>query len=404
MSSFTAEPQEQTPQPSIWRALATLLFARTILDTAYRAVYPFLPFIAFDLGVSVATAAQIVQLRNLLGFTAPLFGPFGDRYGRRVMMLAGMAIAAVMGLALYFVTSLWQAALVMTLMGFSTILYIPAQQAFFGDKVPYAQRGRIMALAEIAWSVSAIVGLPLVGIIVQAQGWRAGFVAIGIFSAVAFGLLWFTLPREKRKPQHAAHAMGSAYMQALRAPMALAVIVTTLLLAATNECINIVFAGWMNSTFGLDAAALGLMGAAIGGAEFVAQMTVALFVDRMGKWKMVAGGLVIGLIAYLALPFMNANALWGGAGVVLTFFTFELTIVAALPLMTEIAPHVRATLLSLGVAGFSLGRAAGSFVGPAVYEQYGFGATSFVAAAGIFVACVIWFLFVREKHPERGLA
>lgn len=392
-------PQTNAKVP-IGRSLVLLLFARTVLDTGYRAVYPFLPFIASSLGVSVTSAALIVQVRNLLGFTAPLFGPLTDRYGRRVMMLAGLAIMAATGVALYFVMSLWAAVVVMMLMGLSTILYVPAQQAYLGDNVPYARRGRIMAIAEIAWSLAAIVGLPLMGLVVQAYGWRIGFVAVGIFSLIALALLWFALPREKRTTPHVARAMGGAYLEALRAPMALAVIATTFLLAATNENINIVFADWMNTTFGLNAVALGVVGSAIGGAEFAAQMTVAVFVDRIGKWRMVAGGLLLGVLAYLALPFLGANAMSGGAGIVLTFFTFELTIVAALPLITEIAPNVRATLLSLGVAGFSLGRAAGSFIGPAVYAQYGFGAASFVSAAGIFAACVIWFFFVREKHPE----
>ncbi len=383
-----------------WRTLALLLFARTVLDTGYRALYPFLPFIAAGLGVSVTNAALIAQIRNLLGFAAPLFGPLTDRYGRRVMMLAGVAIMALTGVALYFVTSLWVAIGVMTLMGFASILYVPAQQAFLGDKVPYARRGRIMAIAEVAWSLAAIVGLPLMGLAVQAQGWRAGFVAVGLCALGALALLWVALPRDKQQPAQAARALRGAYRQALRAPMALAAITTTLLLAAANENINIVFADWMNVTFGLDAVALGLVAATIGGAEFIAQMTVALFVDRLGKWKMVAGGLALGALAYLALPFMGMNVWSGGAGIVLTFFAFELSIVAALPLMTEIAPAVRATLLSLGVAAFSLGRAAGSFIGPAVYAQYGFGATSLVSAAAILAASVIWFMFVREKSLE----
>ncbi len=391
---------QSAPRDFSWRTLALLLFARTVLDTGYRAVYPFLPFIASGLGVSVTSAALIVQVRNLLGFTAPLFGPLTDRYGRRVMMLAGLAIMALTGIALYFVASLWVAIVVMTLMGFASTLYVPAQQAYLGDKVPYARRGRIMAIAEVAWSLAAIVGLPLMALAVQAQGWRAGFIAVGVCALMALTLLWATLPRENRSPVQAAHALRGAYRQALRAPMALAAITTTLLLAAANENINVVFADWMNSTFGLDAVALGAVAAAIGGAEFIAQMAVALFVDRFGKWKMVAGGLALGALAYLALPFLGMNVWSSGAGIVLTFFAFELSIVAALPLMTEIAPSARATLLSLGVASFSLGRAAGSFVGPAVYAQYGFGATSFVSAAAILAASVIWFMFVREKSAE----
>lgn len=392
---------ETTPPPiTVWRSLAILLLARTVLDTGFRAVYTFLPFIAMSLGVPVTAAAQIIQVRNLTGFLSPLFGPLSDRYGRRVMMLAGLTIAGVLGVALFFVTSLWMAVLLFTLAGFSTILYIPAQQAFLGDNVPYRQRGRVMAIAEIAWSAAAIIGLPLVGILVQTQDWRFGFAMIGVFALLAVALLWFALPHEKRNPEHLTRTIGGSYGKALRAPMALATITTLFLLAATNENINITYAAWMNTSFGLEPANLGAVGLAIGGAELTAQLMVAFFVDRVGKWKMVAGGLALSVLTYLLLPFLGGNALLGALGVALTFCLFELSIVAALPLMTEIAPNARATLLSLGVAGFSMGRAVGSFSGPALYDRFGFGATSFVSAAGILIACLVWFFFVREKHTE----
>lgn len=395
--SSTLPPAQAPPRVSIWRSLVILLFARTILDTGFRAAYPFLPFIAAGLGVSVASAAQIIQVRNLTGFLSPLFGPLSDRYGRRAVLLTGLAISAVMGMAIYFVASLWMAIVVMTLMSVGVIMFVPAQQAFLGDNVPYARRGRAMALAEIAWSLAAIVGLPLVGFLVQTQGWRIGFAAVGVMAAVAFALIFFALPREQRNAAHAARAIRGSYLEALRAPMALAVISSVALMAATNEMININYAAWMTTRFGLDAVAMGGVGAAIGGAEFASQLGVAAFVDRIGKWKMVAGGLLLSGLAYLALPFLNANALMGVSGVVAAFFMFELTIVAALPLITEIAPNARATLLSLGVAGFSLGRAVGSFLGPTVYQNFGFGAVSFAAAAGIFAACAIWLVFVRER-------
>lgn len=312
------------------------------------------------------------------------------------MMLAGLAMTALMGIALYFVASLWMAVIVMTLMGFGTILFVPAQQAFFGDNVPYAQRGRVMALAEISWSLSAIVGLPLVGILVQTQGWRVGYVAIGFFAILAIATIWFALPLENRNAHHASRAIAGSFLEALRAPMALAILTTTFLLAAANENMNIVFGAWMHTRFDLDAVALGFVASAIGGAELVGELTSAAFVDRVGKWRMVGGNLALSVLAYVLLPFIGTNAIYATGGLVITFFLFEVAVVSALPLISEIAPNVRATLLSLSVAGFSLGRATGSFVGPAVFANFGFTATSFVSAGGILLTCLIWFLFVRE--------
>lgn len=397
MESVTSS---ETHPISIRRSLLVLLFARTILDTGFRIIYPFLPFVASDLGVTTASAAQIVQVRNLTGFLSPLFGPLSDRYGRRVILLVGLVISAVFGIAVYFVSSLWMAILVLPLMGFSTILFVPAQQAFFGDNVPYERRGRVMAIAEFSWAFAAIIGLPLVGILVQARGWRSGYVAIGILAALAFVLVAIVLPRQKQNAEHAARPMRGSYLEALRAPMALAVIAAEFLLAATNEIVNVNYAVWLSTSFGFDAVAMGAVASAIGFAEFGGDLSVALFVDRIGKWKMVAGGLVLSGATYLALPFMGQNAIWGIIGLVLVFFMFELTLVAAIPFIAELAPNARATLITLDIAGFALGRFLGSIVGPTIFESFGFAASSFVSAAGIFVACLIWFLFVREKHSE----
>lgn len=388
------------PRISLRRTLVVLLIVRTILNTELRAVYPYLPAIASNLNVPFESAAQIIQIRDLSGIASPLFGPLSDRYGRRALMLLGMTLAAATGIALYFVMSLQATILVMTLMGLSILLYVPAQQAFLGDNVPYRLRGRVMAIAEFAWSLAAIVGLPVFGYLVKTQGWRLAFVAFGLSAAAAIVLVWLALPHTERNVHHATRAFHASYLEALRAPMALAVLGTTFLLAAANENVYVVFSTWMNRSFGLDPVALGLVASAIGGAEFTGELAVAAFIDRFGKWRMVAGSMVLGGLAYVALAFFGVSALSGTLGLVAVFFSFEAAVVGVLPLMSEIAPNVRATLLSMGLTGFSLGRAMGAFIGPAIYVNMGFSATSLVSASGVLVAFLIWILFVREKHAE----
>ena len=70
-------------------------------------------------------------------------------------------------------------------------------------------------------------------------------------------------------------------------------------------------------------------------------------------------------LAY-APPFASSLA---GALVGLFFFylTFEFTIVCELPLVSEVMPEGRATLIAANVAAFSLGRAAGSLLAPALF-------------------------------------
>jgi predicted MFS family arabinose efflux permease len=57
---------------------------------------------------------------------------------------------------------------------------------------------------------------------------------------------------------------------------------------------------------------------------------------------------------------------------VLFYLTFEFTIVSSLPLMSEILPSARATLLAANMALISLGRAAGAWLAP---RFFGLGAS-----------------------------
>src|SRR5262245_59123650 len=110
---MTVATSTPPPQRSFsWRFLIPILFARTVLDTGTRALYPFLPYIASSLNVPFESAAQIIQVRDLVGLSAPLFGPLSDRYGRRAVMLAGLGIVSLAALALLLVSPL--AAIIVT--------------------------------------------------------------------------------------------------------------------------------------------------------------------------------------------------------------------------------------------------------------------------------------------------
>ena len=59
-------------------------------------------------------------------------------------------------------------------------------------------------------------------------------------------------------------------------------------------------------------------------------------------------------------------------GLFLFYITFEYVLVSHLPLMTEVMPSARATLLSFNVMGHSLGRTIGALLATIMYQQFGF--------------------------------
>ena len=77
------------------RILATVLYARLLINAQFRIVYPFLPTISRGLGLPLETTALLVGVRSLAGITSPLYGWLADRGDRRVVPCVGSRVVPV---------------------------------------------------------------------------------------------------------------------------------------------------------------------------------------------------------------------------------------------------------------------------------------------------------------------
>jgi predicted MFS family arabinose efflux permease len=140
-------------------------------------------------------------------------------------------------------------------------------------------------------------------------------------------------------------------------------------MSAANEVINVIFGVWMEDSFGLRIASLGAAAALIGLAELGGEALTAGVTDRLGKPRAVAIGAVLNCLAALALPLLGRSLPGAAVSLFLFYFTFEFTLVSSIPLMTEILPNARATLMASNVASHSLGRALGALIATTLYAQ-----------------------------------
>ncbi|MBI3764135.1 MAG: MFS transporter, partial [Chloroflexi bacterium] len=172
-----------------------------------------------------------------------------------------------------------------------------------------------------------------------------------------------------------------------------------LLITAGNESLNVVYGAWMERTYGLTVAALGLSVTVIGIAELAAEGLVIFLSDRLGKRRAVAAGIAAGTLAYFALPALTFDLKFALIGLFLVFITFEFTIVTSIPLMTELVPEARGTVMSANIAAHAGGRMLGALIGAYVFH-FGFLWNGVAAAVLNLVALglVVW--VVRERKGK----
>jgi predicted MFS family arabinose efflux permease len=351
--------------------LLVFVFLRTIFNTMHRMVYPFLAVFARGLGVDLTTFSFAITARWLIGALSPVFAPLADQRGRKFGMLTGAVFFSVgVGLvALYPSLITLSAAMVLAVLG--KYLFDPAMQAYFGDRIPYRQRGTALAITEVAWSLSFIAGIPLMGWLISKYKWNAPFPLLAGLGILMLVIIWRMIPHEDSHHVPTSDARGN-FLAVLKNIPALAGISIAFWGSASNELINLIFGVWLEDSFGLKIAALAGASAVIGISELSGEGLVALTTDRLGKPRAVMVGLLGNAVAALLLPFIGTTQIGALVGLFFYYLTFEYIMVSHIPMMSELVPKARATLLSLNLTGHSLGRALGALLATVIYQRFGF--------------------------------
>jgi predicted MFS family arabinose efflux permease len=382
-----------TKRKSIVPQIIIFSLGRTILNTGFRMVYPFLPAFSRALNVDMSVVALAVSIRSWTGLASPLFGSLADTRGRKVSMLVGMGIFSTG----FFVVFLWPSLpglfIALLLSAGAKILLDPAVQAFLGDHVVYSRRGTAIAITELSWSTAYILGIPLVGFLITNWDWRAPFLWLSCMGIIAAALIYQFVPGNVGK-SHAVSLRGSL-RNIISHPSALAGISIGMLISAGNETVTIIYGAWMEGAFQISVAALGLASTVIGLAELSGEGSVAVFADRIGKRNSVGIGLLANVAACLLLPWLGQNLSGALFGLFIFYLSFEFTLVSSIPVMTELVPEARATTMSALIAGFAAGRGIGALLGPLLFG-YGLIANTALSAACGITAFVLLVTFVRE--------
>jgi DHA1 family inner membrane transport protein len=339
---------------------------RIVLNTLHRMVYPFLAVLARGVGVDLVSMSYALTARSLVGTVGPFAATLADRRGRRFGMLFGIGLFTLGTAIVVFWPTFPALVLSIILSTLGKYIFDPSLQAWLGDRIPYARRGRAIAVTEFGWSLAFILGIPLMGFLVARNGWMAPFPLMALLGVLIFAGLFWMLPREG-KPAGDDPTLWSKFRTVLTSTPALAGLAVGLLASAANEEVNLIFGVWLEDSFGLQIAALGAASAVIGLSELCGEGLVAAFVDRLGKPRAIRLGLAANCLAALALLFLGRTQAGALLGLFFFYITFEFTLVSIIPLMTEILPSARATLMASNVAALSLGRALGDLLAPRLY-------------------------------------
>jgi predicted MFS family arabinose efflux permease len=350
----------------IKRQIGLFTLTRIALSTNARMVYPFLPVFARGLGVEPTTLAMAFSVRALLGVLGPFLASIADTHDRKTGILLGLGLFTAGSGVVGIWPTFWSFILGTSLVILGNVVFIPSVNAYLGDRIPYEKRGRVIAILEMNWALAFIIGIPVVRVLIESYSWVTPF-----FLFTGIGLLFFLvfmliLPAQ-HIPKTDENKIWKNLWRILRTWPALAGLLMGIMVTGSNEMVNLIFGLWIENQFGINFAALTTAAVVIGFSELGGEVLTGLFLDTVGKRRMIWIFLGVNSLAALLLPLTGGVLGWALAGLGLFFISFEITMVATLTMMSEVLPDARATLMAATVAGFSLGRMLGNLIAPGLF-------------------------------------
>lgn len=166
-------PAREPLPPGTWPLVITLMLGVFIGALDLAIVAPALLTIQADLGVDERAAAWLFTAFVLASVAAlPVMGALSDRFGRRPVYVANIAVFGAGSLVAALAPSFDILVLARVIQGIGAGGLFPVASATVGDVVPIARRGAFLGLIGAVWGVASLAGPPIGGVLTQALSWH----------------------------------------------------------------------------------------------------------------------------------------------------------------------------------------------------------------------------------------
>lgn len=168
-----------------------LLVAMTALGPVALTIFiPSMPGLQAALATDYASAQLTLTLYLVsLAVFQLVLGPLSDRFGRRPVLLVGIALFVLASLGCALATSVEQLILARVVQAAGGCAGMAIGRAIVRDLYARDEAASLFGLVNVGMVVGPLVAPPLGGALDEIGGWRLPFVAVALFGLVVFVLL-----------------------------------------------------------------------------------------------------------------------------------------------------------------------------------------------------------------------
>jgi len=199
---MTSKTALSTMQPGLIVLLLSLLLGLQPVTTDLY--LPALPVLTTELQAPMAQAQlTLTALLLAFGVSQLVWGPLSDKYGRRPILLIGLAAYVLASVASAMAPDMFWLIVWRTLQGVAMGAGVMCARAIVRDLYSPTQGARVMSQGLSGLGVIACLSAPLGGLLTDWLNWRFALLALGIFGAASLAVvaLRFEETVQQKNPQ-----------------------------------------------------------------------------------------------------------------------------------------------------------------------------------------------------------
>lgn len=323
-----------------------------------------------------------------------LYGPFSDRYGRKVFLMASIIGLTIVTFAIGFVNSYVGLIVLRGIQGLVAAAFAPISLVYAGEMFPPHRRLTAVGFISSGLFMAGIVGQVFSGFVNDYWGWHAIFIVLGILYGITAVIIIRFLPRDDLvRPQEKVLTKFKQLTVLLKQTQLLLAFSITFMLLLTLVGMYTVLGGYLSSSkFGLSAQDI-LYVRAVGIVGMLVSLLSGRITPMLGMAVVIRGGLALAAVGLLTLG-LSSNLLFIVLMSVVYVSGISLVNPIIITIITRLGGTARGSSISFNAFILFLGATTGPILATYLLEKDQY-LLAFELLGSILIVGIVLSLFIK---------